>query len=362
MLRAVAYASLGGAYTLVLLATMFFNCNVLLIASLLVVAPIFPGGHQWLLNFVARHTWRAVTWWCVWRGLDVEFYGDVGALKALEGRSKVVLCNHRSLTDSMAMALLIETFASVAFLRAFIKRALALQPIVGWFYCLLNFVSVHRNFEKDAPSIKRQLGKLASAAARDPLGQFWLLIYPEGTRLNPGKLAEAQAYARSKGLPPPRHTLMPRLKGLQVTLPMVRGEVDAVVDVTLGYPEERPDRSVCPALSTLVFGGGRRWTVQAFVRVIPIAEVPQQPKEMEEWVLALFAAKDERLEELRTTGRFPGPKLAAPPVHGLQLLGNLLLLLALAAAVAAGCAAALRYGRPLAVDLLPVFLTPAPSA
>lgn len=34
-----------------------------------------------------------------------------------------------------------------------------------------------------------------------------------------------------------------------------------------------------------------------------------------EWVLALFAAKDERLEELRTTGRFPGPKLAAPPVH-----------------------------------------------
>lgn len=58
--------------------------NVLLIASLLVVAPIFPGGHQWLLNFVARHTWRAVTWWCVWRGLDVEFYGDVGALSALE--------------------------------------------------------------------------------------------------------------------------------------------------------------------------------------------------------------------------------------------------------------------------------------
>lgn len=49
-------------------------------------------------------------------------------------------------------------------------------------------------------------------------------------------------------------------------------------------------------------------------------------------------------------------------VPGLQLLGNLLLLLALAAAVAAGCAAALRYGRPLAVDLLPVFLTPAPSA
>ena len=42
---------------------------------------------------------------------------------------------------------------------------------------------------------------------------FWLLLYPEGTRLSDKKLSEGQAFSRERGLPVLKHQLYPRTKG-----------------------------------------------------------------------------------------------------------------------------------------------------
>lgn len=41
---------------------------------------------------------------------------------------------------------------------------------------------------------------------------FWLALFVEGTRFTQTKLAAAQDYAASRGMPVPRNVLIPRTK------------------------------------------------------------------------------------------------------------------------------------------------------
>lgn len=41
---------------------------------------------------------------------------------------------------------------------------------------------------------------------------FWLALFVEGTRFTETKLLSAQEFAASKGLPIPKHVLIPRTK------------------------------------------------------------------------------------------------------------------------------------------------------
>ena len=45
----------------------------------------------------------------------------------------------------------------------------------------------------------------------------WVLLYPEGTRLSPEKLAASQEFAASRNLPILNHHLVPRTKGFSFT-------------------------------------------------------------------------------------------------------------------------------------------------
>lgn len=49
-------------------------------------------------------------------------------------------------------------------------------------------------------------------------GNYWLTIFPEGTRCRPDKLREAQTFSVQRKLPVFQHTLVPRTKGLLATM------------------------------------------------------------------------------------------------------------------------------------------------
>jgi 1-acyl-sn-glycerol-3-phosphate acyltransferase len=82
----------------------------------------------------------------------------------------------------------------------------------------------------------RQL-KALPKKAQQYQGNFWIMIFPEGTRIRPHKLQEAQQFAQQRGLPILSNVLIPRVKGMNSTLEAVRTTVDGVIDITIGYSE-----------------------------------------------------------------------------------------------------------------------------
>jgi 1-acyl-sn-glycerol-3-phosphate acyltransferase len=208
-----------------------------------------------------------------------------------------------------------------------------------------------------------------------------MVLFPEGTRITPEKLAAAQEFAAARALPVPRHVLIPRVKGLVASLAHLRPRLDAIVDVTIGYSERdprskrvrpslgpapparaalavRPPRAAAAGLTgprgwagDVMLRRGREWPVHVHVRVIPIEDVPTDEDALREWVLELFRDKDAALEELARRGAMPGAEmLRLPPPSARAALAGALSYslpcfpLLLAAGLAAGHGAALWRG------------------
>lgn len=112
------------------------------------------------------------------------------------------------------------------------------------------------------------------------------------------KLARSQDYAVKHGLRPFAHVLVPRTKGLVATIQGLRGHLDAVYDVTIGY------EGGLPSLWQYTCGWARR--IHLDLRRVPIAEMPSSPEALSQWLFAAFERKDDLLETLFRTGAFPG--------------------------------------------------------
>jgi hypothetical protein len=64
---------------------------------------------------------------------------------------------------------------------------------------------------------------------------FWMCLFPEGTRISRSKIEASREFSRGRGIPMLERVLTPRSKGMSATLVALRGSVDSVLDVTLGY-------------------------------------------------------------------------------------------------------------------------------
>ena len=88
------------------------------------------------------------------------------------------------------------------------KKMLKFVPTVGWAWALSDFIFVERDWEKDKLTMTGGVDELASYPS-----SVWLLLYAEGTRINPEKLQASQKFAKAKNLPILKHHLTPRSKG-----------------------------------------------------------------------------------------------------------------------------------------------------
>jgi hypothetical protein len=174
----------------------------------------------------------------------------------------------------------------------------------GWFWWMLNFIFLKRDYEKDKKKIQAQLKSLVEKAKQYSTGNFWLMIFPEGTCLKPKKLAQAQAFSKEKGLPVFNHCLVPRIKGLQASIDGVRDAVDGILDVTVGYTERDAKGKIQPSLETILFGKGVSRKIHVHVAFVPISEIPSDSDGIYKWTMERFVIKDKYS---------PRPDPRAPP-------------------------------------------------
>jgi len=333
---------LGVLHIVLLYATMFVNCNVLSIVSLLFVAPILPHVHHRLLADMAAYAWRSFLFWAqVVGGLSPVYTGDVDKLLNTYKGPKLVMGNHLSFSDSFLIYSIGYAAGEEAHIRAFAKKSLSYSPVVGWCWSMLNFIFLSRSFEKDKKNIQLQMKKLADRSKKYySTGNYWLTIFPEGTRCRPDKLKDAQAFSRARGLPVFEHVLVPRTKGLLATMGQdcatLRQTADAVLDLTFGYPDRRSGgNKVRPSVNDLLFGLGRRWEVHVHVRVIPMSQVPLDDAAFSKWLMDVFVDKDKLLEHYREHGCFPGKTQQLKAATPAALIANMLTFTVCAVALSA---------------------------
>ncbi|MCK6544793.1 lysophospholipid acyltransferase family protein [Myxococcota bacterium] len=255
-----------------------------------------------LLKPFSRRAFRAVNRWCarsIWgfwvlqaellNGIEVRFTGE----RVPARENGLILANHQSMADVLSLLCFAWRCQRIGDMKWFVKDVLKYFPGVGWGMLFLDCVFVKRDWARDRDGIHRLFDKYK----REQIPLF-LISFLEGTRLTPKKLAASQQHAREKGLPVPEHTLIPRTRGFVATMLGLRDHLDAVYDVTIGYPGRVPGLVDC--------FGARVSRIELHVRRFAIDTLPTDEEALADWAMARFREKDALMKEFTETGRFPG--------------------------------------------------------
>lgn len=224
-------------------------------------------------------------------GLRIVFSGDELPTRA-DGlpESAFVFSNHSSWTDWSILFALAQKQHALSYVKFFAKNSVQYIPAFGLGMKLLGFIFLSRDFEKDKKTMAKSFSFLKSM--HHPA---WLFSFLEGHRFSKKLLKESQEYAKNNKRPLLNHVLLPRYKGFQATIEAMKDKLDAVYDVTLGYPDR------VPSLVDLV-AGDKEWDIHVHVSRIPIADVPVE--NVAQWCDERYVAKDALLSRFEQFRRF----------------------------------------------------------
>jgi 1-acyl-sn-glycerol-3-phosphate acyltransferase len=257
---------------------------------------IYPLSRRAFRRF---NRWAANTWWgwCVTvgervLGSRVIVSGD----QVPRGESAILTANHQQMPDITTIMAFARSKDRLGDLKWFVKKALQKVPGVGWGMSFINCLFVRRDWTRDRDRIASTFRTILDE--RIPL---WLVTFSEGTRFTPEKLQQSRQVAERLGVTPPRHVLLPRPKGFAASVRALRHHVDAVYDLTIGYPDG------VPTLWQYICGQVPR--IHLHVRRFPIGELPGPEEDAVAWLQSRFEEKDRLLGHFYRHGSFPETSL-----------------------------------------------------
>lgn len=287
--------------------------------TIAVVCLAFGVQPRWLAGVIMQAT---LSLFCghmqIFGGLHLSVHGD-----RMRSERALLVCNHRSWVDTAVLVSLARHANSIPGIRFVADRQLLTLPVFGILAALLDAVFlIERKAATASAPLSRAYRRLrAYAAARKP---YWLVVYAEGFLRSAEKLAEARAFAESRGLTPLRHLLQPRTKGFAAALSALRPEIDAVYDINVAYGNRAYD-DVTPSIHEISFdpAWGERRVVNVCIRRIPIDDVPLDMDRAKDWLYKLYEEKDEMLERFYQDGKFHQPKVPWTRISVASFIANL---------------------------------------
>lgn len=211
--------------------------TLLLIGPLLLIALakfVLPGqaardacsrGVMWVAEFWAENCKR------IFALLTPTHWDIRGNAELRRDRSNLVINNHQSWVDIPA---LVQAFnRRTPYFKFFLKQQLIWVPFLGLAFWALDYPFMKRYskaFLDKNPHMKGKDLEITKAAGekfkRLPVT---VVNFLEGTRFTPAKQAQQQS--------PYRYLLKPKAGGVAFVLATLGEQIDAVLDVTLVYPE-----------------------------------------------------------------------------------------------------------------------------
>lgn len=176
--------------------------------------------NNWLIDHVLPH-------------LEWDITIDEALDLSMQGRY-LMTCNHQSWVDTTVNQYFGLTRMPLT--RFFTKWELIFIPFVGQAFKILGFPMMKRHTKEQIqknPELKTRDLEEARQACEQLLSQpFTLLNYLEGTRFTPEKHdQQGSSY---------QHLLKPKAGGLALALNILGDKIDALVDMTIVYPDGIP--------------------------------------------------------------------------------------------------------------------------
>jgi 1-acyl-sn-glycerol-3-phosphate acyltransferase len=221
-----------------------------------------------------------------WMALVQRIRWDVHGLEGLRRKGwYLVSSNHQSWVDILVLQKVFHR--KVPFLKFFLKRQLLYVPVMGLAWWALDF-----------PFMRRRTGSRAKdlATARKACAKFRqiptsVMNFLEGTRFSRAKHAAQHS--------PYRHLLKPKAGGMAAALSAMGERFDALLDVTIVYPEG------VPTFWDVLCGKMKQVVVRVREREIPQELLdgdyegdPVFRARIQAWLHEIWTEKDRRIAEI----------------------------------------------------------------
>lgn len=247
-------------------------------------------------NIQITNSWLSVNNWLidhVLPNLKWDITIEEGLELSMQGRY-LMTCNHQSWVDTTVNQYFGLTRMPLT--RFFTKWELIFIPFVGQAFKILGFPMMKRHSKEQIaknPELKTRDMEESRKACEQLLSQpFTLLNYLEGTRFTPEKHTQQQS--------PYKHLLKPKAGGLALALNILGDKIDALVDMTIVYPDG------VPGYGDFWLGEVNRIAVNLRKIEIPdwvlggnYEDDAEYRERFQQWVHELWTEKDQLIERMQ---------------------------------------------------------------
>ncbi|CAH2350407.1 2-acyl-1-lysophosphatidylinositol acyltransferase [[Candida] railenensis] len=280
---------------------------------------------------------------------NLSLSSNGGHLSSVISPNSIVISNHQIYTDWLSLWHILST-ANGGSVYIFLKD-LSWIPILGRGMKNYNFLFLSRKWEKDKVLLTNQLLEIdANARGFGPANgvtqvfsttkstlpikhwpqgeakdstQMWpyqIILYPEGTVTSPHTRIRSEKYCKEKGLPVLKHVLLPRVRGLFITLKKLKSTVEVVYDITTGYSGLKTGENGedIYTLKKFLFLGYGPKTIHHHIKSYRLEDIPlgsgdeedidsvkeEDLKRFEQWLFEVWFEKDRVMDEFYQNGTF----------------------------------------------------------
>lgn len=203
----------------------------------------------------------------------------------------IMISNHQGMSDIPAIFCLAYFQGRLGDLKFFVKNSVKYCPGPGWGMNFLNHIFVKRNWTKDKSAIEQTFKSIIKYKI-----PVWVICFLEGTRITQSKLKKSQDFAKNRGLPIFNHVLSPKTTGFVTSVIHLRGSLDAVYDLTIGFPQG------VPKMSHLFTRDCKE--IHLHVKRFQISDIPNTEEDLRSWAWERFDEKDRLMRAFHCNGKF----------------------------------------------------------
>ncbi|MGX9608740.1 acyltransferase [Acinetobacter sp. T63] len=247
-------------------------------------------------NIQITNSWLSVNNWLIDHVLPNTHWDisiEDGLELSMQGRY-LMTCNHQSWVDTTVNQYFGLTRMPLT--RFFTKWELIFIPFVGQAFKILGFPMMKRHTKEQIaknPALKDRDMLEARKSCEQLLSQpFTLLNYLEGTRFTQEKHDQQQS--------PYQHLLKPKAGGLALALNILGNEIDALLDMTIVYPDGAPGYGEfwlgeVPRIAVNL----RKIDIPDWVLGGDYEEDAAYRERFQDWVHQLWTEKDQLIHEMK---------------------------------------------------------------
>ena len=247
-------------------------------------------------NIEITNRWLAVNNWLiehVLSDLKWDITIDENLDLSMQGRY-LMTCNHQSWVDPTVNQYFGLTRMPLT--RFFTKWELIFIPFVGQAFKILGFPMMKRHSKEQIaknPDLKTRDLEEARKACQQLVSQpYTLLNYLEGTRFTQEKHDQQKS--------PYKHLLKPKAGGLALALNILEDNIDALVDMTIVYPDGVPGYGdFWLGDVSRIAVNLRKIEIPAWVKGGNYEEDEEYRKRFQAWVHQIWTEKDQLIESIQ---------------------------------------------------------------